>query len=189
MNSFFAVINRMKYINRWGLMRNRERENLQEHSYQTAVLAHALAVIENQKFGADVNPERAAVMALYHDSSEIITGDMPTPVKYSNETLTSSYKQIETEARNIILKKLEPDLRPAFSEIFNCEESPEWVFVKAADTLSAYIKCIEEIKAGNDEFVGARDAIEQKLLHNNLKSLKYFIKTYLPAFKLTLDEQ
>ena len=109
--------------------------------------------------------------------------------KYSNETLTSSYKQIEFEARSIILDKLESDLQPSFSNIFNCEDCPEWVFVKAADTLTAYIKCIEEIKAGNNEFVGARDAIFQKLSQNKLESLKYFMNTYLPAYELTLDEQ
>ena len=188
-NTFFAVINRMKYINRWGLMRNSDNENLQEHSFQTAILAHALALIENVKFGGTFDPEKAAVIALYHDSSEIITGDMPTPVKYSSEALTLSYKRLEHEAGDVLLDKIEPQLREYYNDIFNSENSREWVVVKAADTLAAYIKCIEEIKAGNNEFIGARASVLQKLSRIDLNSLRYFIETYLPAYELTLDEQ
>ncbi len=188
-NTFFAVINRMKYINRWGLMRNSDNENLQEHSFQTAILAHALALIENVKFGGTLDPEKAAVIALYHDSSEIITGDMPTPVKYSSEALTLSYKRLEHEAGDVLLDKIEPQLREYYNDIFNSENSREWVVVKAADTLAAYIKCIEEIKAGNNEFIGARASVLQKLSRVDLNSLRYFIETYLPAYELTLDEQ
>ncbi len=188
-NTFFAVINRMKYINRWGLMRNSDNENLQEHSFQTAILAHALALIENVKFGGTLDPEKAAVIALYHDSSEIITGDMPTPVKYSSEALTLSYKRLEHEAGDVLLDKIEPQLREYYNDIFNSENSREWVVVKAADTLAAYIKCIEEIKAGNNEFIGARASVLQKLSRIDLNSLRYFIETYLPAYELTLDEQ
>ena len=188
-NTFFAVINRMKYINRWGLMRNSDNENLQEHSFQTAILAHALALIENVKFGGTLDPEKAAVIALYHDSSEIITGGMPTPVKYSSEALTLSYKRLEHEAGDVLLDKIEPQLREYYNDIFNSENSREWVVVKAADTLAAYIKCIEEIKAGNNEFIGARASVLQKLSRIDLNSLRYFIETYLPAYELTLDEQ
>ena len=188
-NTFFAVINRMKYINRWGLMRNSDNENLQEHAFQTAILAHALALIENVKFGGTLDPEKAAVIALYHDSSEIITGDMPTPVKYSSEALTLSYKRLEHEAGDVLLDKIEPQLREYYNDIFNSENSREWVVVKAADTLAAYIKCIEEIKAGNNEFIGARASVLQKLSRVDLNSLRYFIETYLPAYELTLDEQ
>ena len=188
-NTFFAVINRMKYINRWGLMRNSDNENLQEHSFQTAILAHALALIENVKFGGTLDPVKAAVIALYHDSSEIITGDMPTPVKYSSEALTLSYKRLEHEAGDVLLDKIEPQLREYYNDIFNSENSREWVVVKAADTLAAYIKCIEEIKAGNNEFIGARASVLQKLSRVDLNSLRYFIETYLPAYELTLDEQ
>ena len=188
-NTFFAVINRMKYINRWGLMRNSDNENLQEHSFQTAILAHALALIENVKFGGTLDPEKAAVIALYHDSSEIITGDMPTPVKYSSEALTLSYKRLEHEAGDVLLDKIEPQLREYYNDIFNSENSREWVVVKSADTLAAYIKCIEEIKAGNNEFIGARASVLQKLSRIDLNSLRYFIETYLPAYELTLDEQ
>ncbi|MCI5682327.1 MAG: 5'-deoxynucleotidase [Eubacteriales bacterium] len=189
MYHFYAVINRMKYINRWGLMRNTERENLQEHSFQVAVLAHALALIEKERFGADVDPDRAAVIALFHDASEIITGDMPTPVKYYNDGIRSVYKEIEKDANALLVEKLPEDLRREYSDLLSGEDRPEYKFVKAADTISAYIKCVEELKAGNREFEGAAKSIREKLDNIQLKSVRVFTDEFLGSFSLTLDEQ
>ncbi len=186
---FFAVINRMKYITRWGLMRNTESENLQQHSFQTAILAHALAVIENTLFDGHADADRAAVIALYHDASEIITGDMPTPVKYYNDEIQKAYQQIEVRANDLLLEKLPESLRPVYTQVLHAQSSPEWVFVKAADTLSAYIKCVEELKAGNEEFLNAKKTIEKKLQQYELKSLQLFLKEFLESYSLTLDDQ
>ena len=188
MNHFFAYINRMKHINRWGLMKNTEMENLSEHSFQTAILSHALAVIERDNFNSEIDPYRTAVKALYHDVSEIITGDMPTPVKYFNEEITVSYKKIEKRSKDALIEKLPDGMKNEFSDIINAEESPEWAIVKAADTLSAYIKCIEEIKAGNPEFSGAGKTIKAKLENMNLKCLNYFMDEFLPSYYLNIDE-
>lgn len=189
MYHFYAVINRMKYINRWGLMRNTERENLQEHSFQVAVLAHALALIEKERFDADVDPDRAAVIALFHDASEIITGDMPTPVKYYNDGIRRVYKEIEKDANALLVEKLPEDLRREYSDLLSEEDRPEYKFVKAADTISAYIKCVEELKAGNREFEGAAKSIREKLDNIQLKSVRVFTDEFLGSFSLTLDEQ
>ena len=176
-HNFFALISRMKYIDRWALMRNTETENIQEHSHQVAVLAHALAVIANQRFGAHLDPGRVAVAALYHDATEIITGDMPTPIKYYNSTLRDSYKQVEAAAADRLLSMLPPELRPEFEP-----------YVKAADKLSAYLKCVEEVKAGNSEFRLAKEQTWAALMEKPLPALQYFIDQFLPSFELTLDE-
>ena len=187
-HNFFALISRMKYIDRWALMRNTETENIQEHSHQVAVLAHALAVIANQRFGAQLDPGRVAVAALYHDATEIITGDMPTPVKYYNSTLRDSYKQVEAAAADRLLSMLPPDLRPEF-ESYLRESDPEiHAYVKAADKLSAYLKCVEEVKAGNSEFRLAKEQTWAALMDKPLPALQYFIDQFLPSFELTLDE-
>ena len=188
MHTFFAVINRMKYIARWGLMRNVEKENIQQHSHETAVLAHALALIANERFAADVNAERAAVLAIYHDASEIITGDMPTPIKYGSPTLRQSYAQIEEQAKKILVKRLPEYLQPHYEKILDSESAPEWPYVKAADTLSAYIKCVSEINAGNQEFSTAERKLYAKLKSNELPALKVFMEEFLPAYSQTLDE-
>ncbi len=188
MYHFFAFLNRMKYIRRWGLMRNMLPENLQEHSHQTAMLAHALIIIENNRFGGKLNPDRAAVLAMYHDASETITGDLPTPVKYFNEGIRGSYQEVEDIAKDNLLAKLPEDLREDFSDILNGENEPEWIYVKAADTLSAYIKCIEEQKTGNRDFDSAQIALEHKLLEYPLQSLRVFEEEFLPGFSATLDE-
>ena len=187
-HNFFALISRMKYIDRWALMRNTETENIQEHSHQVAVLAHALALIANQRFGAQLDPGRVAVAALYHDATEIITGDMPTPVKYYNSTLRDSYKQVEAAAADRLLSMLPPELRPEF-EPYLRESDPEiHAYVKAADKLSAYLKCVEEVKAGNSEFRLAKEQTWAALLDKPLPALQYFIDQFLPSFELTLDE-
>lgn len=187
-HNFFALISRMKYIDRWALMRNTETENIQEHSHQVAVLAHALALIANQRFGAQLDPGRVTVAALYHDATEIITGDMPTPVKYYNSTLRDSYKQVEAAAADRLLSMLPPELRPEF-EPYLRESDPEiHAYVKAADKLSAYLKCVEEVKAGNSEFRLAKEQTWAALMDKPLPALQYFIDQFLPSFELTLDE-
>ena len=187
-HNFFALISRMKYIDRWALMRNTETENIQEHSHQVAVLAHALAVLANQRFGAQLDPGRGAVAALYHDATEIITGDMPTPIKYYNSTLRDSYKQVEAAAADRLLSMLPPELRPEF-EPYLRESDPEiHAYVKAADKLSAYLKCVEEVKAGNSEFRLAKEQTWAALMDKPLPALQYFIDQFLPSFELTLDE-
>lgn len=190
MNHFFAYINRTKYIRRWGLMRNTETETLSEHLYQSAVIAHALAVIENELFGGSLNPESLALSALYHDASEIITGDMPTPVKYYNDEIKEAYHKIEDETSEMLLSKLPEKLRPAYEGILTgCSMSEyERKIIKAADTLCAYIKCLEEKKAGNRDFDGAAASTEKKLDSFDLPSLDYFRKEFLGSYSLTIDE-
>lgn len=186
--NFYALIARMKYIDRWALMRNTEPENIQEHSHQVAVLAHALALIQNQRCGGNVDPGAVAVAALYHDATEIITGDMPTPIKNYNDTLRDSYKAVEAVAADQLLAMLPPELRGEY-EGFLKESDPEVrAIVKAADKLSAYIKCVEELKAGNTEFLRAREQTYDALTDHPIPALSYFMKHFLPSFELTLDE-
>lgn len=186
--NFYALIARMKYIDRWALMRNTERENIQEHSHQVAVLAHALAVLQNRYFGGTLDPGAVAVAALYHDATEIITGDMPTPIKYFNDTLRDSYKEVEAVAADRLLAMLPPELRGEYEPLLK-EQDPEIrAVVKAADKLSAYLKCVEELKAGNNEFRLAREQTWEALMDNPLPALQYFIEHFLPSFELTLDE-
>lgn len=187
-SSFFALISRMRYIGRWGLMRNSEAENVQEHSHMVAVLAHALAVIGRDVFGRDCNPERCAAAALYHDASEIITGDLPTPVKYHDEAIRSSYKHIEQRANARLLSLLPPELRPAYEPLLFETDETVRAYVKAADKLSAYIKCVEERKAGNSEFASAEKQTLAVLRESPLPEVAYFLKTCMPAFERTLDE-
>ncbi len=185
---FFAFIDRMRFIRRWGLMRSTIPENLTEHAHQTAMIAHALVLIENRRFGADLNPDRAAVLALYHDASETITGDLPTPVKYYNREILGSYRAVEDFAKDTLLEKLPKYLQEDYSEILNGELEPEWVYVKAADTLSAYIKCIAERQAGNREFISAEQTLREKLQSIDLQSLRVFEEEFLGSFGKTLDE-
>lgn len=186
--NFYALIARMKYIDRWALMRNTERENIQEHSHQVAVLAHALAVLQNRYFGGQLDPGQVAVAALYHDATEIITGDMPTPIKYFNDTLRDSYKEVEAVAADRLLAMLPQELRGEYEPLLK-ERDPEIrAVVKAADKLSAYLKCVEELKAGNNEFRLAREQTWEALQDNPLPALQYFMEHFLPSFELTLDE-
>ena len=186
--SFFPMIARMRYINRWGLMRNTDLENIQEHSHMVAVLAHALAVIENEKFDGNVDPGAVAVAALYHDASEILTGDMPTPIKYDNPDIQSAYKAVEAVAEEKLLSMLPPDLRGAYRQAITIPDPHIRALVKAADKLSAYLKCVEELKAGNLEFKQAKEQTYAALLQNPLPALRCFMEEFLPGFELTLDE-
>lgn len=189
-NSFFAIIARMKNINRWGLMRNVRTENIQEHSHQTAVFAHALCVIAKERLGeSELNPERACLLAVYHDASEIYTGDLPTPIKYANGRIKASYKEIEAQAAQKLMSKLPDDLQPSFSFISEEENEPEQKYVKAADTLSAYIKCLDEASAGNTDFAVAEKATREKLeaLSADLPALKMFMEEFLEPFGTPID--
>ena len=187
-HSFFAYIARMRYIGRWGLMRDTVQENIQEHSHMVAVLAHALAVIRRDKFGGTVDPGHVAAVALYHDATEIFTGDLPTPVKYANPDIQAAYKAIEQNAADRLTATLPEDLRPSFAGLLS-ETDPEVTdLVKAADKLSAYLKCLEELKAGNLEFQSAANQTLEALESYDLPELTYFMEHFLPAFQLTLDE-
>ena len=185
---FFAYISRMRFIQRWALMRNTAPENVQEHSHQAAVLAHALAVIRNEKFGGHVDPGRVAVAALYHDASEILTGDMPTPVKYGNPTIRDAYKQVEAVANERLVSMLPEELQATYRDALNEYDDETRALVKAADKLSAYIKCVEEVKAGNGEFREAAAQTRRALEAYDLPEVGYFLDTFMDSFALTLDE-
>ncbi len=191
-SSFFAFVSRTKYINRWGLMRSTDPENVCEHSMQTAVLAHALAVAARDKFGRDISPDAVAVAALYHDCSEILTGDMPTPVKYKNTDLESAYKQAELDAKDRLFSTLPSELMPGFERaIYFEEQNPElYRYVKAADKLSAYLKCKIETDAGNKEFARAEATIKANLdkMAESMEELAWFMETVLPSYSLALDD-
>lgn len=188
MYPFFAMLSRMKYINRWGLMRNTFQENIQEHSHMVAVLAHALAVIRRDVFGGDADPGLAAAAALYHDAPEILTGDLPTPIKYDNPDIQSAYQQVEAVAVGKLLSMLPEELRPAYEEALTIPDPEVRALVKAADKLSAYLKCVEELKAGNSEFKKAREQTYAALCRNPIPALSYFMEHFLDGFELTLDE-
>ena len=185
---FFAYVSRMRFIQRWALMRNTAQENVQEHSHQVAVLAHALAVIRNEKFGGNVDAGQVAVAALYHDASEILTGDMPTPIKYDNPDIKAAYKQVEAMAEQKLLSMLPEELRGDFDAAVTIPDPEVHALVKAADKLSAYIKCVEELKAGNTEFKKAKEQTYAALCQNPIPALGYFMEHFLPGFELTLDE-
>ena len=188
-DNFFAYISRMRYIGRWSLMRNAMPENIQEHSHMCAVIAHALAVIRRDVYGVPCDPNECAAVALYHDCSEILTGDLPTPIKYHNELIRDAYKQVENVACTKLLDTLPDELRGTFEPLLT-GETQERVhdIVKAADKLSAYIKCIEERRAGNDEFSAAEKQTRRQLEASQLPEVKYFLEHFIPAFELTLDE-
>ena len=189
MNShFFAYISRMRFIQRWALMRNTAPENVQEHSHQVAVLAHALALIRNEKFGGHVDPGLVASAALYHDASEILTGDMPTPIKYDNPAIRTAYKDVEAVAEGKLLRMLPPELQSAYAPVLTAVDPEVERLVKAADKLSAHIKCLEELKAGNAEFREAAAQTRRALEAFDLPEVPYFMDTFLPSFSLTLDE-
>ena len=185
---FFAYIARMRYIMRWALMRNTSSENVQEHSHMTAVLAHALAVIRNKVYGGAVDAGAVAAAALYHDATEIITGDMPTPVKYYNPEIKASYKKVESIACDRLVSMLPEELRDEYDALLRCEDEEIRLLVKAADKLSAYIKCVEELKAGNSEFARAARQTRDALDAMNLPELQYFMDHCMDSFSMTLDE-
>lgn len=187
--NFFAYISRMRYIGRWSLMRNALPENIQEHSHMVAVIAHALGIIRRDVFGIDCNPEECAAAALYHDCSEILTGDLPTPIKYHSAEIRDSYKQLESLACGKLLETLPDEIRGSFEPLIGGEaEERLHDIVKAADKLSAYIKCIEERRAGNDEFLSAEKQTRAILEASPMPEVGYFLDNFIPAFELTLDE-
>lgn len=188
MNSFFALISRMRYIGRWGLMRSSIPENVQEHSHMVAVIAHALGVIRREVFGRECDPNALAAAALFHDAPEIITGDMPTPVKYHSGALTAAYKEVERGAAEKLVSMLPVELRGAYEPLISGDVGEEnEQLVKAADRLSAYIKCIEERKAGNLEFLSAERQTLERIRSMELPEAGYFIEHFIPAFELDLD--
>ena len=185
---FFAYVSRMRFIQRWALMRNTAPENVQEHSHQVAVLAHVLAVIRNEKFGGTVDPGAVAAAALYHDASEILTGDMPTPIKYDNPAIRKAYKDVEAVAEGRLLAMLPQELQGVYAPILTPTDPETVQLVKAADKLSAYIKCVEELKAGNNEFREAAAQTRKALETYGLPEVAYFLETFMDSFALTLDE-
>ena len=190
MSHFFAYLARMKYIHRWGLMRNTRVENIQEHSLQVAMVAHALAVLDNTRFGRHVDPERTALLAVYHDAEEVITGDLPTPIKYFNPRVKEAVDGLEDVAKKRLLDMLPDDLRPAYEALLR--ERPEdadcWRLVKLADKICAYLKCLEEAKAGNREFERAEATIRASIEALDEPVVDAFMTAFVPSFRLTLDE-
>ena len=189
-NHFFAMLSRMKYINRWALMRNTHTENISEHSLEVATVAHALAVIHNTRFGGNINVDRVAVLGVFHDAPEILTGDMPTPIKYYSKQIQEAYSQVEDDACNALLDMLHEDLREQYAPYFiKCEEDRLlWKFVKAADRICAYTKCIEESKAGNHDFDKAAKTNLKGLEAIDMPEVKCFMDEFLGSYSLTLDE-
>lgn len=185
---FFALISRMRHIGRWGLMRNNEKENIQEHSHMVAVLAHALAVMRRDIFSGQIDPNECAARALYHDAAEIITGDLPTPIKYHNREIMSAYRQVEELAAKKLLYMLPEELRGSYEPLLCAGGDEVYALVKAADKIAAYIKCVEERKAGNDEFASAERQTLSWLEESPLPEVRYFLDNFMPAFELTLDE-
>lgn len=190
-NNFFAMHSRMKYINRWALMRNTATENISQHSNDVAAVAHALAVMKNIRFGGKLNAERAAFLGLYHDMPEIITGDMPTPVKYHSKEMRDEFLKVEEMACERLLSMLPDDMREYYESAFFPEEEDEylWKIVKAADKISALIKCIEEKNAGNREFEKAYQSTEKAIKEMGLPEADAFLEEFIPSFHLSLDEQ
>lgn len=189
-NGFFALMSRMRYIPRWTLMRNTSTETVYEHSFTVAMIAHALALIAKNVFGKEVDEGLCTAVAMYHDAPEILTGDLPTPVKYFNPAIRNEYAKVEKSAVDKLMSMLPPSLYPSYKAIFSCEEENPEVFkiVKAADRLSAYIKCIEEQNSGNSDFNSAAEEIMKTLNDNPLPELRYFMDNFLDSYMLTLDE-
>lgn len=187
--NFYALISRMKYIGRWSLMRNAVPENIQEHSHMVAVIAHALGVIRREVYHLPCDPEHLAAVALFHDASEILTGDMPTPIKYQNEEIMQAYRKVEDLASEKLLEMLPPELREAYRPLLTEDRSSEdYRLVKAADKLSALIKCVEERMAGNTEFTSAEQSTRAAIRAMELPEADYFMDRFMPAFEMDLDE-
>ena len=192
MYPFFAMLSRMKYINRWGLMRNTRSENICEHSLEAALIAHALATVGNEKFGKHYDAEHAACLAMFHDTSEIITGDMPTPVKYHSEEIRNAYAEVEERAVEHLVSMLPEELRPSYRALMTMSDAQDGelkALVKAADKISAVIKCVEERRSGNRDFRKAEQTITQSIAEMHLEEADYFMKEFLPSYGLTLEEQ
>lgn len=189
-NYFYAMLSRMKYINRWGLMRNTYNENICEHSLQVAMIAHALGVIGNTYFNKNINSDRLAIMGMYHDSTEIITGDMPTPVKYYSPIIRNAYNDVEKEAKDQLLAGIPEEMQSVYAPLLlDTEEERElWKYVKAADKISAYIKCIEEGRMGNRDFEKAGESIKDIINDMGMDEVDFFMEKFIPAYMITLDE-
>lgn len=189
--NFFAMLSRMKYINRWGLMRNTITENIAEHSLDVAIIAHALAIIGNTYFNKKLDSERVAVLAMFHDTTEIITGDLPTPIKYFAPEIKTAYKDVEAFAGTQLLGTLPEEMKEQYEDIIlpNPEEKELWLYVKAADKLSALIKCVEEVAMGNMDFAKAKKSTENAVREMHLEEADYFLDNFISAYSLTLDEQ
>ena len=186
---FFAYIDRMKYIKRWQLMRSMRDENIMEHSYSVALFTHALVSIDNELYGGKADVLKAVLYAMYHEASEVITGDLPTPVKYHNRSIHGAYKELERSACEKIVTTLPKDLQESVAPyVLADEESEEYKFVKAADRLAAYVKCLEELRSGNREFLKAKESIEKDLHDRNMPAVEYFFEYFIPSLSLTLDE-
>ncbi|MEE0946804.1 MAG: 5'-deoxynucleotidase [Acutalibacteraceae bacterium] len=187
-SNYYAVLSRMKNIYRWGLMRNTRRETLSEHSFEVAVIAHALGIINKERLGGSADPQLCATAALFHDTSEIITGDMPTPVKYHNPEIRDAYKKVEKVAEEKLISMLPSDMQKSFSELYSPDEQTRKI-IKAADRISALIKCIEETEMGNKEFAAAKKSIEKSVKDLKMQEADIFLKEFIDGFSLTLDEQ
>ena len=186
---FFAYMNRMKYIRRWGLMRNTQVENDMEHSLQTAMIAHGIALIGNKRFDREYDAEHIMALAVFHDASEVITGDLPTPIKHNNPIIKDEYHRLESIANQHLLATLPEDLREEYTPLIEADENtPEWKIVKAADRISAYIKCVEERKAGNREFIEAEMSTLAAIRADALPEVQVFMEQFAPGFALSLDE-
>ncbi|WP_394144332.1 5'-deoxynucleotidase [Vibrio atypicus] len=187
---FFAHLARMKLIQRWPLMRSVSTENISEHSLQVAFVAHALALIKNKKFGGNLNPERIAILGMYHDTSEVLTGDLPTPVKYYNPEIAKEYKKIEAAAEQKLLSMLPEEFREDFEPylISHSAHPEDAAMVKQADTICAYLKCLEELSAGNHEYALAKKRLDITLKERHTPEMDYFLNTFAPSFELSLDE-
>ena len=187
---FFAYLSRMKFIHRWGLMRNTQVENIQEHSLQVAMIAHALALIRNRLFAGSLDPERVMVLAVFHEVSEVITGDFPSPLKYFNPEISRAYSRIEQVASRKLWDMIPRDLQPDYRSVLFREvgDADAWELVKAADKVSAYTKCLEELKAGNQEFAKAKDSLEREIADLGQAEVDYFMREFVHSFTLALDE-
>lgn len=189
MYNFYAFLDRMKYIKRWSLMRSTREENIMEHSQQVAIIAHALAAVDTEVFKNAPDIPKTVFYALYHEVSEVLTGDLPTPIKYFNQEIHGAYKQLEDKATDKLLNMLPENVAPYLSPYVKADDdSYEYKLVKAADKLSAYIKCIEELKSGNTEFKRAKESIEQELKSKDMPCVNYFMENFIPGYLLTLDE-
>ena len=189
MYDFYAYMDRMKYIKRWQLMRSVREENIMEHSQQVAMFAHALAVIKNRIYGGNVNAEKAVLYAVYHECAEVMTGDLPTPIKYFDNSIRGAYKNLEEKASLKLLSMLPKELEGDFAaSIIPDAQSEEYAIMKAADRLAAYVKCLEELRCGNNEFAKAKKSIEDDLHSRNMPEVEYFFKNFIESFSLTLDE-
>lgn len=191
MSHFFAYLSRMKYIQRWGLMRNTRVENIQEHSLQVAMIAHGLALIKNQRYGGELDPQRTLTLAAFHEVAEVITGDLATPIKYFNPEIKTAYDHLEEVAAQRLFAMLPEELQEAYKPLVlepAADDRIHWQLVKAADKICAYLKCVEELKAGNQEFVKAAKVTREQVETLDLPEVRYFMEKFAPSFQLTLDE-